>query len=190
MILQARVPAEAFSDWIFDEVFPQVRQKGYYGSSSEPLLSLQNELDLHKAVVVYLRQHYPDLLIAPGLGELQRTPEMRKEAWCKGYSGGQPDLLIPMRSGRYAGFALELKTPRGTGQLSHKQTFWLAQLDKFGWKTLVSNNLLEIIGELERYLRRRYNAIGQTSGSSLLAVSSRTTMSGTSTVRPDDAPEK
>ena len=82
---------------------------------------------------------------------------------------------------------MELKTPKGSGNLSTNQINWLQRLEGCGWKTLVSCDLLEVIGQLEGYMKPCHKTIGQTSGS---AVSSRTTMSGTSTVRPEEPPEK
>ena len=53
-----------------------------------------NETDLHVAVVKYIRENYPQAIIVPGLGEYQNTKELRLESWRKGYTKGQPDLLI------------------------------------------------------------------------------------------------
>jgi len=133
LVVQIQTPlAEAFQDWVFDEVLPQIKLKGFYGSPPAPLLTLQCELDLHKAVVAYLRMNHLGLPIVPGLGELQRTSEMRTAAWAKGYTRGQPDLMIPVRSGKFCGFALELKTPKGSGNLSPNQISWLQRLEVCG----------------------------------------------------------
>ena len=65
--------------------------------------------------------------------------------------GGQPDLLILNRTTQFDGFAIELKTPKGDGQLSSKQTDYLEQLENIRYKTLVSNNYDVIVIELTKY---------------------------------------
>ena len=55
---------------------------------------INNEFDLHAAVVAFIRKKYPNVFIVPSLGELQDCPSKRATAWKKGYRGGTPDLLI------------------------------------------------------------------------------------------------
>ena len=55
------------------------------------------------------------------------------------------------RTTQYNGFAIELKTPKGDGQLSKKQTDYLEQLENLRYKTLVSNNYDVIVIELTKY---------------------------------------
>jgi hypothetical protein len=113
---------------------------------------LDNENDLHYSVVRYLRRQFPDAIILPGLGELQRTSSIRSEAFRKGYLGGQPDLTILNRRGRI--LCIELKTPTGRGRLSPKQREFLARLRSCGAKVLVSNDLAEIKRSLADHLTR------------------------------------
>ena len=80
-----------------------------------PQYEMLNETDLHKKVIDFIRKYYPQAIIIPGLGELQRTPGCRIEAWQKGYKGGQPDILIANQSNDFIGLAIELKTPAGGG---------------------------------------------------------------------------
>ncbi len=90
---------------------------------------LLNETDLHYKVMDGIRNQFPDLHVVPGLGEMQTTTQQRSDGWKKGYVGGQPDLLILNRTTMYDGFAVELKTPIGNGELSLKQSDYLKQLD-------------------------------------------------------------
>jgi len=101
-----------------------------------------NEADLHVAVVKYIRHNYPKAILVPGLGEYQGTKELRIECWQKGYTKGQPDLLIlnsSMGDG-VRGLAIEFKTPKGTGEVSIEQLRFLARLRKQGWIAQVCSN--------------------------------------------------
>ena len=112
--------AKEFRRWVFKDVLPSIRKTGSY-KLPEPKslygkqLKLLNETDLHYAVVRYIRRFHPDALIIAGLGEYQDTSQRRCDAYRKGYIGGQPDILITNPMNGYTGFAIELKTPKGTG---------------------------------------------------------------------------
>ncbi|CAB4019565.1 Hypothetical predicted protein [Paramuricea clavata] len=122
--------AKEFRRWIFSEVLPSIRKTGSYElPKSEPLycnhMRLINETDLHYAVVEYLKKYHPKALILPGLGEYQDTSQKRCDAWKKGYTSGQPDLTIVTPSNGFNGFAIELKTPKGTGEVRDNQVAWI-----------------------------------------------------------------
>ena len=112
---------------------------------------LLNETDLHCKVVGFLRRFFPDCVLVPGLGELQFSPEKRVASYRKGYTSGQPDLLILNNHRQFSGLALELKTPKGDGRLSENQRGFLENLRIAGWKTIVSNDYDEITLELIKY---------------------------------------
>jgi len=143
LIMRSKLPsAEAFSDWVCEEVLPALRKYGRY----IPLL--QNEFQLHASLCDYVRGTYPAARISPGLGELQDTSSKRIECWQKGYQKGQPDLVLHVRSGNFSGLAIELKTPKGNGVVSLPQRKWLEDMARAGYRTLVSNSL----EECKRYL--------------------------------------
>ncbi|CAB3982131.1 Hypothetical predicted protein [Paramuricea clavata] len=107
--------------WVFNEILPSIRKTGWYELPKSKLhyskqLKLLNETDLHYAVVRYIRRYYPNALIVAGLGEYQDTVQRRCDAYRKGYIGGQPDLIIKNPMNGYIGFAMELKTPKGTDE--------------------------------------------------------------------------
>ena len=112
-----------------------------------------NEADLHYQVVKHIREWYPNVIIIPGLGEYQDSSAKRCDAWSKGYIGGQPDLIIMEPSNGYCGYAIELKTPKGTGTVSGKQKCWMNMLSSKGFKTTVSNDYAEIVVDLEVYFK-------------------------------------
>ena len=136
LVFGSRLPiAEAFQDWVFKDVLPTIRKTGSYElpelkSLCGKQLKLLNETDLHYAVVRYIRRFHPDALIIAGLGEYQDTAFRRSDAYRKGYIGGQPDIIITNPMNGYNGFAIELKTPKGNGEIRSNQVTWLKLLRK------------------------------------------------------------
>ncbi|CAB3991095.1 Hypothetical predicted protein [Paramuricea clavata] len=155
LVCNSRLPiAEEFQGW----VLPSIRKIGSYKlPESEPLyckqMKLINETDLHYAVVEYLKKYHPKALILPGLGEYQDTSQKRCDAWRKGYMGGQPDLTIVTPSNGFHGFAIELKSPKGTGEVRDNQASRIKELGKTGYRTLISNDYTKIVLDIEEYFR-------------------------------------
>ena len=115
---------------------------------------INNEFELHAAVVAFIRKKYPNVFIVPGLGEQQDTLSKRATAWRKGYRAGTPDLLLLHPNDEYNGVAIELKTPVGNGRLSSKQESCLIDLDaRCQFQTLVSNDYTEIILFIVDYMK-------------------------------------
>ena len=115
---------------------------------------LLNETDLHTRVVAYLRRFHPDAVLIAGLGELQDSTDKRLDAWAKGYSKGQPDLLVVQRTRSFAGLALEFKTPNCAPDalvVSEHQLSMLRGLEAQGFKTLVSNDYDVLCREVDSY---------------------------------------
>ena len=159
LIFNSKLPiAEAFQDWVFSDVLPTIRKTGSY-ELPEPKslygkqLKLLNETDLHYAVVRYIRRFHPDALIVPGLGEYQDTSQRRCDAYRKGYICGQPDLIITNPMNGYNGFAIELKTPKGTGEIRDNQVVWLKLLHEQRHRTLISNDYTDIVLGIDEYFR-------------------------------------
>jgi prophage antirepressor-like protein len=159
LIFKSRLAiAEKFQDWVFRDVLPSIRKTGSYSlpeprSLQDKQLSLMNETDLHYQVIKHIREWYPNVIIIPGLGEYQDSSGKRCDAWSKGYIGGQPDIIIMEPRNGYCGYAIELKTPKGTGTMSEKQKCWMNKLSSKGFKTTVSNDYAEIVVDLEVYFR-------------------------------------
>ena len=157
LIFKSRLPiAEAFQAWVFSVVLPSIRKTGSYTLPDRRSLRynqmiLINETDLHYAVVSYIRNNHPEAVIVPGLGEYQDTSAKRCDAWKKGYKGGQPDLIIENPMGKYKGFAIELKTPKGTGVTSESQINWLIKLRQLGYMTMISDDLVQIGIRINEY---------------------------------------
>ena len=82
-------------------------------------LSIRNELDLHKAVVKYLKT--TDLLFNCNNPIELDTDEKRIQASLLGYTAGSCDIIIYNKNETYGGLAIEFKSPTGRGVVSKKQ---------------------------------------------------------------------
>ncbi|CAB4001521.1 phage antirepressor [Paramuricea clavata] len=157
LVFKSRLPiAEAFQNWVFREVLPSISKTGSYNLPDRRSLRynqmiLINETDLHHIVVSYIRDNYPEAVILPGLGEYQDTVLKRCDAWKKGYKGGQPDLIIENPMGKYKGFAIEFKSPKGTGIVSEKQVVWLHKLMEIGYMVMISDDLIKTCIRINEY---------------------------------------
>ena len=150
--------AKIFKHWVTSQVLPSIRKTGSY--STQPTITsklihkqiqLLNETDLHYKVINLIKTQFPELILIPGLGELQDTTIKRTDAYNKGYVGGQPDIMILNQSTKYNGFAIELKTPKGNGSTKENQIDFLNTLSNINYKTLISCDYDEITIELTRY---------------------------------------
>jgi prophage antirepressor-like protein len=154
LIFKSRLPiAKDFQRWVINDVLPSIRKTGTYTvpkprSLEGEQVCLLNENDLHYKVVEYIRKNYPKAIIIAGLGEFQTTKELRIEGWKKGYTVGQPDIIITNPSNGFTGLAIEFKTPRGTEVVSPKQYGVMHSLREQGFKTLISNNFADIVVEV------------------------------------------
>ena len=75
------------------------------------MIMIGNETDLHYKVVQLIRNYYPDSILIAGLGENQETEEKRLDSYKKGYTHGQPDLMILDFHKYYKGLCIEFKSP-------------------------------------------------------------------------------
>ena len=130
---------------------PSLRKAGSYTINTN-ILELKNENALHWKVVEYLRKYYPDAILMPGLGENQSTSWRRIDSWRKGYTAGSADLIIGIPNKDYNGFAMEFKTPQGTGVLDDEQQKDRHNLQNYKYKTLVSHDYDEICREIADYM--------------------------------------
>jgi prophage antirepressor-like protein len=145
------VKAEAFRfrEWLVEEVLPEIRKTGKYARHEQ--LSLMNETDLHFKVVDFVRKQFPEAIIIAGLGELQDTDSKRISAYRKGYTKGQPDILILNRTRKSSGLAIELKTPLGCGKTSPEQDAFLNTLTKNKFETVLSCIYDDIVVKIIEY---------------------------------------
>jgi hypothetical protein len=114
---------------------------------------VRTELQLHEKVVQFIRKRYPEVILAPGLGETGATSEARLANWRKGYQAGCPDVLVIHRHPKYTGLALEFKHPGGLGVTSDRQTEFLAAIQSQGWLVVLSQSYDDIIIAITDYMR-------------------------------------
>ena len=115
------------------------------------IININNEKELHYKVVDFIKKYIKEAIIIPGLGELQSNSNVRADAYYKGYTGGQPDILILNYHTKYRGLAIELKTPTGRGVLSKNQENCMNNLKHNGFMTLVSCDYDDIITTIIKY---------------------------------------
>ena len=121
LILSSKQPkAREFKHWVTSKVLPSIRKKGYYDIKSNKLL-IESEYDLHCKVVSFIRNKYCEALMIAGLGENQRTENLRLSSWNEGYMAGQCDLMIINPTSKYNSLCIEFKSPTGSYQISEKQ---------------------------------------------------------------------
>ena len=116
--------AKKFKRWITSEVLPSIRKFGQYKLFDSPwnkMIMISNEKELHYKVVNLIRNYYPDSIIVAGLGENQDTEEKRLDSYKKGYSRGQPDLMILDYHKDYKGLCIEFKSPTNIYEVTESQ---------------------------------------------------------------------
>jgi hypothetical protein len=112
---------------------------------------MEKEKDLHYKVVEFIRKYYPDALLIAGLGEHQTTTAMRSDAYKKGYTSGQPDLMILDINTNHTGLAIEFKRPNFKYTATENQNKFLDRLKENSYVTLVSNDYDEILKTIVEY---------------------------------------
>ena len=135
----------------FEAWFEQRVIEDCHGPRTSQLFSIRNETDLHYKLVDYVRRFYPQAITIGGLGELQDTEAKRIDAKRKGYTAGQPDLLIMNSNRLFKAFAIEFKHPGGFGELRENQRAFLERLQQEGCKTMVSSDYDEIVRAVSAY---------------------------------------
>ena len=151
-----KTTAKPFQRWICEEVVPSIRQTGSYKLGQHPTFKqftfkIETEYDLHTKVVNFLKNQYPDSLFAASLGENQDTAVKRLKSYKMGYLKGSPDLLINNLHKEYRGFAIEFKTPKGTGTVTDEQSKMLKKYERNHFKTLVTNDYDECVLQIVKY---------------------------------------
>ena len=145
--------------WVTKDVLLSIRKTGRHDYCIDRkyndtlTFKIENEMDLHVKVVSFLKKRYPHSLFTVTLGENQDTVHKRIDSFKKGYLHGSPDLIINNLHKHYTGFCIEFKSPKGNGVLSPDQSMILLQYENNGFKTLVSNDYDQIIGQIIEYFR-------------------------------------
>ena len=86
-----------------------------------------------------------------GLGENQNTSFKRINSWKKGYTKGQPDLMILNYSKDYNGLCIEFKSPNNNYKISDAQKQMKERYKENGYKFILSNDYDYICMQLHKY---------------------------------------
>lgn len=152
--------AVEFTETVCD-ILKTIRLTGKYEheyKTPKPMLAykLENETDLHKKTINFIRQHQEGkhLLFTSTLGEMQDDSSKRIDAWQKGYTKGMPDLILFNPTNKYIGLVVEFKTPKCTGSLSEEQQQIIKHFKSLKYKVIVSNDYDVIIIKLHDYINQ------------------------------------
>ncbi len=153
LILRSNKPeAKPFKRWITFTVLPSLRKTGQYGVQDDQsrfnpqLNNPTGERKLHYKVIRHIQQQHPCVIIIPGLGENQSTEFKRIDSHLKGYTSGQPDIILLSKYGSYTDvICIELKCPEKKIILPKEQLQFHQPLETINVDTLVSNNYDEVI---------------------------------------------
>ena len=116
------------------------------------MFKIENETDLHCKVVHLIRYYYPIDLIVAGLGENQDTPFKRIDSWKKGYTKGQPDLMVLNYHKDYNALCIELKSPTNNYQISDTQREMKKRYKENCYQFILSNDYDHICKEVHNYM--------------------------------------
>jgi len=89
------------------------------------------EDELHYRVTEHIKRRYPDAIVIAGIGEHLTTDHARMDAYLKGYTGGQPDILVirGLPNCFQDVLAIELKNPNKKGKVQSNQVEYLDNLE-------------------------------------------------------------
>ena len=116
------------------------------------MFKIENEMDLHCKVVHLIRNYYPNAIMVAGLGENQDTSSKRIDSWKKGYTKGQPDLMIVNYHKDYNGLCIEFKSPTNIYQISHAQREMKERYKENCYKFSLSNDYDYICKQVHKYM--------------------------------------
>ena len=157
MMRSDKLEAKPFQKWIVQEVLPSIRKTGKYIVNdivkANLTFNIQTELDLHVQVINFIKVQFPQALLTIANGELQNdTYNKRIQSKLTGYTPGTFDIILNNLHKAFNGFAIELKSPKGTGVISENQLKMEINYKQNGLKTLISNDYNNIIYEIINYM--------------------------------------
>ena len=147
--------AKKFRQWVFTTVLPSIRKYGQYKLFDSPwnkMIMIGNETDLHYKVVDLIRRYYPDSILVAGLGENQDTEDKRLDSYKKGYTKGQPDLMILDYHKDYKGLCIEFKSPTNNYNISEAQLKMKEKYRNNDYAFILSNDYDKISKNIHKYM--------------------------------------
>ena len=147
--------AKKFRQWVFTTVLPSIPKYGQYKMFDSPwnkMIMIGNETDLHYKIVQLIRNYYPDSILVAGLGENQDTEDKRLDSYKKGYTRGQPDLMILDYHKDYKGLCIEFKSPTNSYCVSEAQLKMLEKYRNNDYAFILSNDYDKISKNIHKYM--------------------------------------
>ena len=147
--------AKKFKHWVTSQVLPSIRKFGYYKLFDNPnnkMFKIENETDLHYKVVDLIIRYYPDSILVAGLGENQDTEDKRLDSYKKGYTRGQPDLMILDYHKDYKGLCIEFKSPTNNYHVSEAQLKMKEKYRDNDYAFILSNDYDKITKLIHKYM--------------------------------------
>ena len=147
--------AKKFRQWVFTTVLSSIRKYGQYKLFDSPwnkMIMIGNETDLHYKVVDLIRRYYPDSILVAGLGENQDTEDKRLDSYKKGYTKGQPDLMILDHHKDYKGLCIEFKSPTNNYRVSEAQLKKKEKYRNNDYAFILSNDYDKISKNIHKYM--------------------------------------
>ena len=147
--------AKKFKHWVTSQVLPSIRKFGYYKLLDNPnnkMFKVENEMDLPSKVVELIRNFYPEVIMVPGLGENQDTPDKRINSWKKGYMRGQPDLMILDYHKDYKRLCIEFKSPTNNYCVTESQLKMKERYCDNEYAFILSNDYDKISKLIHKYM--------------------------------------
>ena len=147
--------AKKFCQWVFNTVLPSTRKYGLYKLFDSPwnkMIMIGNETDLHYKVVDLISRYYPDSILVAGLGENQDTEDKRLDSYKKGYTKGQPDLMILDYHKDYKGLCIEFKSPTNNYRVSEAQLKKKEKYRNNDYAFILSNDYDKISKNIHKHM--------------------------------------
>ena len=113
----------------------------------------QNYCRQNRLYVTLKRRYYPDTILVAGLGENQDTDDKRLDSYKKGYTRGQPDLLVLNYRKDYKGRCIEFKSPTNNYQVSEAQKEMKKKYLNNGYAFILSNEYDRICKNIHEYMK-------------------------------------
>ena len=148
--------AKKFKQWVTSQVLPSIRKYGQYKLFHSPwnkMIMICSETDLHYKVVDLIRKYYPDSILIAGLGENQDTDDKRLDSCKKGYTRGQPNLLVLNYHKDYKGLCIEFKSPTNNYHVSEAQKEMKKKYRNNGYAFALSNDYDRICMNIHDYMK-------------------------------------
>ena len=147
--------AKKFCQWVFNTFLPSTRKYGLYKLFDSPwnkMIMIGNETDLHYKVVDLIRRYYPDSILVAGLGENQDTEDKRLDSYKKGYTRGQPDLMILDYHKDYKGLCIEFKSPTNNYHVTEAQLKMKEKYRNNDYAFILSNDYDKISKNIHKHM--------------------------------------